>query len=336
MHLGEELAAREHEVRVVAIAGDGEGLPVEVAGNGRGDLGGLARVLRATRWSDVVIGSGSTTLLVGATAARVARRPFVYRSIGDPSFWGQVRLADLRVGAPARSADRVVALYPAAATVFRTCYRVPTARLTTITNGVPAEDFEPASASDTTTARVTLGLDPDRPWIGFVGASSPEKDPMLAIEAMRLLDGPGLVIAGDGPLAPEARRAAEALGDRVRFLGAHDDVAVVYSAIDVLVVPSRSEGVPAVAIEAALSGVPVVATEVGGVSSVVVDGSTGRLVDGSDVAAVAAALVESLDRRSEWGRRARDLALDHFTMEVVGREWADVIAEVLSAPRRRR
>ena len=251
--LAGELETLGHDVRVVAISGDGTGLPVEIAGRSRRDLRGLRRIVDAARWSDVVVGAGSTTLLVGAGAAKSARRPFVYRSIGDPSIWGQVPLADLRVGLPARSAARIVTVFPEATETFRRRYRVPTSRLTTITNGVPAAPFHPAVRQDTAAARARLGLAPGRRWVGLVGALSPEKDPLLALRALsRLDDEVGLVVAGGGSLDDEVRMAASELGDRVRLLGVTDDIGSVYASIDVLVLPSRTEGVPAVA---ALGGV---------------------------------------------------------------------------------
>ncbi len=335
--LAGELGVLGHDVRVVAISGDGNGLPVEVAGRSRSDVRGLRRIVDAARRSDVVVGSGSTTLLVGAAAARAARRPFVYRSIGDPSIWGQVRLAGLRVGVPARSAARVVTVFPEATETFRHRYRVPAARLATITNGVPAAQFQPASPREAAAARGRLGLDPGRRWVGLVGALSPEKDPLLALRAVHHLDADvGLVVAGGGPLADEVRSAASDLGDRVRLLGVTDDVTGVYAAIEALVLPSRTEGVPAVAIEAALCGLPVVATAVGGVPSVVVDGATGRLLHEPDPAELASATADALVHRDRWGVAARRHALDRFTMDVVGRRWDELLREVLAESRQRR
>ena len=335
--LAGELETLGHDVRVVAISGDGTGLPVEIAGRSRRDLRGLRRIVDAARWSDVVVGAGSTTLLVGAGAAKSARRPFVYRSIGDPSIWGQVPLADLRVGLPARSAARIVTVFPEATETFRRRYRVPTSRLTTITNGVPAAPFHPAVRQDTAAARARLGLAPGRRWVGLVGALSPEKDPLLALRALsRLDDEVGLVVAGGGSLDDEVRMAASELGDRVRLLGVTDDIGSVYASIDVLVLPSRTEGVPAVAIEAALCGLPVVATAVGGVPGVVVDRSTGRLLHEPDDAELAAALTDAFDHREQWGEAARRHALDRFTMDVVGRRWDELLRTVLAESRQRR
>ena len=76
------------------------------------------------------------------------------------------------------------------------------------------------------------------------------------------------------------------------------------AAIDVLVVPSRTEGIPAVAIEAGLAQVPVVATDVGGVSSVVIDGVTGMLVETAAPDQLRAGIDRALDRGVELGRAA--------------------------------
>ena len=97
-----------------------------------------------------------------------------------------------------------------------------------------------------------------------------------------------LCIVGDGPLRPEleAQAASLGLGDAVRFAGWSDAMPVWHAASDIVVNSSDSEGTPLVLIEAAASGRPAVATRVGGVPDVVVEGVTGWLVDREDEAAL--------------------------------------------------
>ncbi|MBI2490742.1 MAG: glycosyltransferase family 4 protein, partial [Candidatus Rokubacteria bacterium] len=103
-----------------------------------------------------------------------------------------------------------------------------------------------------------------------------------------------LLLVGDGPAraALEARARALGVGDRVLVTGATPDVAGHLAAADVLAAPSRNEGMGRALIEALALGLPVVGAAVGGIPSVLGDGSCGRLVPPDDPAALAAALAE--------------------------------------------
>lgn len=121
------------------------------------------------------------------------------------------------------------------------------------------------------------------------------------------------VIAGDGPWAGRlsARATELGLGDRVRFAGRlpHDEIPALLRAADVLVMPSRREAFGVAALEAAACGLPVVASDVGGVAETVVDGRTGLLVPPGDPAALAAALARLAadpDLRARLGAAGRE------------------------------
>ena len=323
-----------HDVRGVAVTDSGVAytLPVEVAAAHRADPRGAARILAAARWSDVVVSFGSSSLSIGSFAARHTRRPFVYRQIGDPSVWGQVRWSNLRIGTPARSARTVVALYPGAADTLVRLYGLDRDSIRIIPRGVPEDRFHPATDAERTAALSQLGLNPDRRWVAYVGALSPEKDPLLAVDAVEhLADDVGLVIAGGGPLQGEVVERAAPLGPRVQVLGVIDDVRPVYSAADALVLPSLTEGIPGAALEASLCELPVVAFGVGGVPSVVLDQRTGRILDERTPTALAAGIGEALAQRSKWGPVARSHCLEHFSMRSVGQAWERMIDEATSS-----
>ncbi len=200
---------------------------------------------------------------------------------------------------------------------FRRLYGNPQGRLEIIAPGVEHAFFAPG---DRTGARRALGFDLDRPTLLFVGRIQPLKGPDVAIRALAELIGPGptslpdaqLVIvggaSGDQGDAETARTHAlvDELGlhDRVVFVDPqpHHILSTYYRAADVVLVPSRSESFGLVALEAAACGIPVVASAVGGLLSLVDDGSTGRLVEGRDPAdyarAVAAILADDSLRRS--------------------------------------
>jgi glycosyltransferase involved in cell wall biosynthesis len=115
-------------------------------------------------------------------------------------------------------------------------------------------------------------------------------------------------------LEEQARRLG--VDDRVRFLGRRDDVPALLAAADVLVLPSSIEGLPLVVLEAMASGVPVVATAVGGTPEAVTDGETGLLVPPGDARALAGALEGTLEdpgyarRLGEAGRRRARACFD--------------------------
>jgi len=102
------------------------------------------------------------------------------------------------------------------------------------------------------------------------------------------------VLVGDGPERMALEAQAVALGVRGRLLvtGAMPDIAVFLAAADALAAPSRNEGMGRALVEAMALGLPVVASEVGGIPAVVADGETGRLVPPGEVDALASALIE--------------------------------------------
>jgi len=140
-------------------------------------------------------------------------------------------------------------------------------------------------------------------------------------------------IAGDGPMRDELEEPARAAG--VELLGSRPDVAELLHGSDIFVFPSRpaGEGMPGVLIEAGLSGVPVVATDVPGVRTVVDDGVTGFVVPEGPLGP----LVDATDRllldaplRSVMGAAARERCVDRFSLEAVGATWLALLEPLLA------
>jgi glycosyltransferase involved in cell wall biosynthesis len=112
------------------------------------------------------------------------------------------------------------------------------------------------------------------------------------------------------------------LQDRVRFLGTRRDLPLLYAAMDVFALPSRWEGTPLALIGAMAASIPVVATPVGGVPTVVEDGATGRLVPVQDVEALSTALAETLRDRvasRALAERGRARALEKCSVDAMVR-----------------
>jgi glycosyltransferase involved in cell wall biosynthesis len=156
-------------------------------------------------------------------------------------------------------------------------------------------------------ARDVLGLPQLVPVVVFVARLTKIKRPERFLDLAQRLSGrhPEAIFAvvGEGDLLPELRQQA---GPNVRFLGWRPDVEVVYAASDLVVLTSDNEGMPVSLIEAALCGVPAVATRVGSVAEVVLDGESGLLgdTDAGDLARLVDQLLSDTALRGRLARRA--------------------------------
>lgn len=306
------------EVAALTAATTGSGLPVDVLGQKALGVDTLRALRRRARDADMVIAYGSTTLPACAIALFGTRKPFVYRSIGDPSRWTRGGLHRLRTALLFHRASRVVALWPAAADAISELYRFPRQRISVVANARDGARFRPPTPEERRRALDAFGFGPEEPVVGIVGALSEEKRPVLAVEAALLVEGAHVIVAGDGPLRTEVDGIAARSSGRVSVLGSVDDVLPVLHAIDVLLIASRTEGMPGSLIEAQLCGVPVVATDVGAVTTMVSDQSISVPV--SATAAELAIALRTCLSRDQIGNRD-----ERFTFESVAHEWLAVL-----------
>lgn len=234
------------------------------------------------------------------------------------------------MAAQLRRVSAVIATYPGAAATLVADYGLAPDRVVVIPNARPAARFPEPDADQRRAARDALLPGVAGPVLAFVGSLSAEKDPVLAVAATAQLAGVHLVVVGAGPLASTVAAYADAVAPgRVHLVGALPDPRPAYLAADALVLPSRTEGFPGVAIEAGLCAVPAVATDVGGVREVVTDGTTGRVVTAPSPARLAEALRSVLAERDTLGAAARARCLGSFTMEAVAPRWAGIIDRYL-------
>ncbi len=192
--------------------------------------------------------------------------------------------------------DAICASNPVEADQLVDLYGAPADRIELVPPGVDHAFFSPG---DRRGARAALGLD-DRPTLLFVGRIQPLKGLTVAVRALALLADrrAHLVVVGGASGAEGSAELARVhdlvdelgLTGRVSFVEPmqHHRLSTYYRAADVVLVPSRSESFGLVALEAAACGVPVVASDVGGLRTLVVDGATGHLVDSRDPAEFAA------------------------------------------------
>lgn len=186
--------------------------------------------------------------------------------------------------------------------------------------------------------RAELRLPREATLVGAVGRLGVEKGQSVLIDAFARLAGARpqlhLVLIGDGPekLALATAAAARGVQDRVHLLGLRTDGAQLIGALDLLALPSYTEGLPNVVLEAFAYGTPVVASAVGGVPELVTAGETGWTVAPGQPEALAAALSEALDNPAEARRRA---GMAHvrvsaeFSAEEQARAWLAAYRSVL-------
>jgi glycogen synthase len=176
------------------------------------------------------------------------------------------------------------------------------------------------------------------PRVGYVGRLAYQKRPDLLVLAFARVQQPAhLVLVGDGPLATRVRKLAAASPASARItlhpMVEHSAVPAVLASLDLLVLPSVYEELGSVLVEAMASGLPVVATRVGGIPEVVEDGRTGLLVPPGDVPALASAIDRVL-AEPDLAKRLADCAADRavaWSWPTLARKVLDVYAAVTSA-----
>ena len=265
-----------------------------------------AAVFRARR-VDVVQCFQWRPALIAILAARLARRGRIVagRRSAPVERGARGLLEDIVV----RLADRVIvnaeALRPRGAAGART---------DVVPSGVDTDRFRPRP-EERGAARRALALPATAPIIGPVGRLEARKGTAVLLEASAELVKKGLselhvVVVGDGPLRDELFALAARLGiaERVHMLGDRSDIPEILAALDVFVLPSRTEGMSNALLEAMATALPVVATAVGGNPEVVSAETVGVLVppdDPTTIADAVARLVANPTRAAELGAAAR-------------------------------
>lgn len=226
-----------------------------------------------------------------------------------------------------KKVDLITAVHQDLADYLTEVIGKPAEPIRVIPNAVDTERFSPDGA------RADVSREPGSFVVGLVGRLHPDKDPMNLLEALAEWprdSTPTLHawIVGEGELRAAMGDfvATHGLADRVRFLGARNDVPELLRTIDAYVLSSRTEGLPMALLEAMSSGLPVVATRVGGIPAAL--GDAGVLVPPEDPEALGAAL-DRLRTDSEWrrllGRRARRRAQEEFDASAMHRRYEEAL-----------
>jgi len=231
-------------------------------------------------------------------AARIARVPLIIRS----------RHFDVPI--PNKSLSRLIykewthhilTTSPKITSSLVSTFDLAPGEITTLPTGVDLQRFKSEGPKADHTA---CALPPQTPLVGMVTVIRAAKGIQVLAEAVHLLKTQhGIhvhcIVAGEGPSLAFVKSAISQFSVEAEFtfLGHREDVPEVMRTFDLIVIPSFHEAIPQSGLQALAMGIPVVASDVGGIPSIVRHGETGRLVPPRDAAALAAAIRETLEQK---------------------------------------
>jgi len=291
----------------------------------------LRRYLEQNR-VDVVHTHNPLTHHYGALAGRRAGVPVVVNTFHGPSNLTGFGRTQVIFEASCLFSDRVVACCEAVDAHLRRITFIAKRKLTVIPNGIAVENFNQIAP------RAADG----KFVFGMVGRLAAVKDHATLLQAFaevyRQEPSVRLELLGDGPLYNTLRERAHALGigDRVVFHGSSLDAAKFLARLDTFVLSSLSEGLPLSLLEAMAAGLPVVATSVGAIPELVQGAQCGWLCPPAQPAAMADALLRSLQcqQRIEWGARGRDYVISRNSVSAMTLAYEQLFENLLHAKRR--
>jgi glycosyltransferase involved in cell wall biosynthesis len=339
------LVARSHKV-VVLLGGEGEvtrelqtkRIPFRALHrlakpiNPAKDLLAVLEIWKSLRdfRPDLVAAHTAKAGLLARCAGALARIPVVF----TPHGWAITDRISARQGRLFRILERLAGCLSARIinvceyerALARECKIAPEAKLATVLNGIPNISAEFLAEADRQPCKLIM----------VARFESPKDHSTLLLALSMLKDLPWMIdLVGDGPLEPEVRRMARELGldDRLRFLGARSDVAGLLAQAQVFVLSSRSEALPYAVLEAMRAGLPVIASDVGGICEAVADGETGLLASPKDADGLARhlrGLIASSELRMKLGRAGRRRVLELFTLDKMLEKTFEIYREVIA------
>ncbi len=225
-----------------------------------------------------------------------------------------------------RLTDRVIAVSESEMKLAVDSKAVPADKVRVIHNGLP--DIGPGQIA-------IPAAEP--PQLVMVARFAEPKDHRTLIRALSgLIDQSwNLVLVGDGPLRNDIERLVdeEGLEDRVAFMGSRKDVPDILAKSQLFILSSKREGFPLSTLEGMRAGMPVLASDVGGVSEAVVDGENGYLCTADDIESLRTGifnLISNSDLRQRMGKKGRNRFLEKFTSGVMVEKTMLVYDELLS------
>lgn len=291
------------------------------------DFNALFRLLSLIRREkyDLVHAHGQDASILGSWARHFLKFHFIVTRhvLEEPASTRRQRVRARQALAAFRRADAAVAVSRAAADRLATQASLPLDRIRVVPNGIRLDRFDPGSNGNQAGAlRESFGVGASDPLVLVPAVLRPGKGHDVLLDSIPLVrerfPSVRFVLAGGGELEGELKARARGLGSAVLFLGHRRDIPGLLAASDLVVLPSRAEALPTVAMEAAAAGRAMLASRVGGVEEVVRDGFTGALVSPGDPRALAESMMDLLGdpgRRKSLARAARLRAMREFGID---------------------
>lgn len=306
----------------------------------------LRRLIRRIRPRLVHVHTSKAGFLGRLAARLVGRTPCIYTPrgtilegyFGRSALWLFTRLDRLAAG----WTDRIIGLTPEESESYLEAGIGHPGQYVNIPVGIDPDRLTPVDDDQRRSLRQAAGLAEDEVLIAWVGRLVPVKDPLTLVRGLARLADTGTSwkcwISGEGPLEGALRELirGEGLDERVELRGHVAEIPGLMRTADLFVLTSRNEGFGRVLLEAMASGLPVVATDVGGVPTVLMKGKAGILVAPGDPEALAAALrplISSEEERRRWADAGRNAVRSAFDLQSTVRKHIQVYEDVLAVPK---
>jgi glycosyltransferase involved in cell wall biosynthesis len=311
------------------------------------DVSALCRLIQIIRQGeyDLVHTHTSKAGVIGRMAAKICGVPAIVHSSHGTILHGYFSPAVTRIfaileKAAASASHRIICLTRQEIGQYLDAGIGRPDQYTYIFNGIDVSAFEERKG-DRSSLRTSLGFKPEEIVCISVGRLVPVKglSDLLSAFAIAHNQNPELrlLLVGDGELRQDLEREVQELkiGDVVQLVGWREDIPELLDVADLFVLTSHNEGLGLVLVEAMVKKLPVVATAVGGVPEVVIDGVTGSLVPAGDSVAIASAIArfaENGEMRASMGQRGYERANEFFTIDKTVQYTEDLYKTLLGSP----
>ena len=283
---------------------------------------------------DVIHAHNATAWFYGTWASILTRVPIVYTE-HDRSFPTPLRLKYFHYFF-GKYATAVIAVSKTVKENLEKYEHIKNVKV--IYNGIDPDLFKPASIEEKVLKKKQLGLNKNDFVLGNVGRMDYWKNQRILIEILpdlkKISPQIKLILVGGGEEEGNLKKSAIKKGVKndVIFLGQRSDVNQILKAFDIFVFPSLTEGLPLVVIEAMATGLPIVASHVGGIPELVVNGETGFLVSPTSKEEIKETIIKLLDNpklRKEMGQIARKRFETHFSLPQMVQKYIEVYEEAV-------
>lgn len=304
-------------------------LPIPLKGqiSPRYDWETILLLIQYLRKHDITIvhAHGAKAALVGRIAAALCGIPVVIYTVHNSIYyenWSKTKkkLMALTERIFSYKTDSIITVSDALKREVMLMEQISKHKLITIYNGINLENNKPSCCGQQ--IRQSLNVPLDGKLVGVIARLAPQKGVTYFIKAADLLKdyNANFVIIGDGPLRQGLQAETSMLGlqNKIFFTGHRNDIAQILPTLDVLVIPSVTEGLSLVALEGMGAARAIVATKVGGLPEVITDQVNGILVEPKNPEQLAAAIAELItdtEKATILGEAGRRIVEQNFTIE---------------------